>query len=262
MRNPVSIFIMDVSNSTLNDNWDNISTYLDELEYWMKAWVAPVGKGIVKHRRGDEILFIAQHYVTAFTIATFVKQIWKYPDHPPYFGISFGNVDREMEAIDVETWNHPLIKKAREANERIKQSQKRTPILFHLATNFMGNSSDAIYSHSIVETENLMNLMMEMEDNLVKNQTQLQKLICDLYFIYGQQKRVAALLNKSAATISSHYKKGNVELILKAHKQIQQNINAFEVVTSKDYLEQYTETLSTSIKTVISDRLPEFKIIP
>ncbi|MCD8510417.1 MAG: hypothetical protein LRY73_11505 [Bacillus sp. (in: Bacteria)] len=52
MRNPVSVFIMDVTNSTKNDNWDAISSYLDELEYWIKAWISPVGKGIVKHRRG------------------------------------------------------------------------------------------------------------------------------------------------------------------------------------------------------------------
>ncbi|ADU29283.1 hypothetical protein [Evansella cellulosilytica] len=262
MHNPVSIFIMDVSNSTKNNNWDDISAYLDEWENWIKVWIAPIGKGIVKHRRGDEIIFIAQHYVTAYTIATLVKQFWKYPDQPPYFGISFGNVDREIDIIDVETWNHPLIKRAREANEKIKQSKKHTSILFKLDWDFLYNSSDSIFGESNKETENLMNLMIEMEDNLLKNQSKLQKLIYDLYFIYGQQKRVAALLNKSAATISSHYKKGNGELIFKAHKQIHQNINAFEVVTSKDHLEQYTKNMSDSIKSIISERLYEFKIIP
>ncbi|MCD8510418.1 MAG: hypothetical protein LRY73_11510 [Bacillus sp. (in: Bacteria)] len=203
---------------------------------------------------------IAEHYVTAFTVATFVQQIWKYSGHPPYFGISFGHVDREVEAIDVETWNHPLIKKAREANERIKQSEKRIPIRFSFNEIFMDNNN-TVEIQSLAETENLMNLMIEMQDHLWKNQTQLQKLICELYFIYGQQKQIATLLNKSAATISSHYKKGNGELILKAQQQIQHNLNAFEGPASKDHL-QYTEALSSSIKTVIRERLPEFKLIP
>ncbi|MDG5788597.1 hypothetical protein QA612_14015 [Evansella sp. AB-P1] len=258
MTNPVSIFIMDVSDSTSKNNWEEISTYLDELEDWINTFVCPVAKSIVKHRRGDEIIFIGEHYVTAYTVANVINHIWKYPQQSPYFGITFGNIEKSIASIDIETWNHPLIKKAREANERIKYSNEKLSVLFYLDNDYIVDNKVVNSNVPHNETENLFNLLMEMEYNLRKNQTELQKLICDLHFIYEKQNVVANLVKKSPATISSHFKKGNSKLILKTVAQVQQTINSYEKFGNDKELSHFTKALVKSMKINIGENLPNF----
>ncbi|MBU9712029.1 hypothetical protein [Evansella tamaricis] len=263
MKNPVSIFIMDVSNSTSNSNWNNISSYLDQVEDWIKEWVSPVGKSIVKHRRGDEIIFVSEHYFTAYIVACTLTHLWKYPEHKPYFGMSFGIIDKEIDAINIETWNHPLVKLARDANEIIKQSNNRIPILFHLQRDYLidNNSDFSGNNKCFMEMENSLNLLLELQHNLMNNQTDNQRLIRSLYFIYGQQKLVASLVNKSPATISSHYKKGNTGLIFKTQTQIEQNLNSFQESYWENDVSRLSNKLNEVIKDIISKNVKEFILL-
>ncbi len=113
LNQPVSIFIMDVTNSSSENNWNEITDYLQHWEEAIARWCNGIVPAKVSHRRGDEILFVGRHYFTAYTIAFHMSQLWKYQKQKPYFGIACGDVDENMDDIEIEIWNHPLIKKSK-----------------------------------------------------------------------------------------------------------------------------------------------------
>ncbi len=225
MSNPVSIFIMDVSNSSKDDEFgQELTVYLKHIVECINEWTEGIVTTKVKHRMGDEILFISQNYTTAYTIAFYISRIWKYRENKPYFGLSFGDINIELENIDPDTWIHPLIKQARIANEIIKkESSNRTQFNFELDNIYDKNqetfdSQDKNYSF---EFETLMNLLLKLQQTYINSQTELQELIFSLYIVFMQQKKIATLLGKSTATISSHFKKGNCEEIIVTFERIQ-----------------------------------------
>lgn len=242
MKKPVSVFMMDVTDSSRN--WKEVSSYLETVEAYIKHWTKGLPNVHIKHRLGDEIVCIFDHYATAYTIAFYINQIWRFSDQPPYFGMSFGNVEEDISDIDIDKWNHPLMKHARLANERIKQSSNRTPIILF-------PDSDAM---SIPSVE-MSNLLLEYQGKLINEQTKLQRLISGLFSVLDEQKMIANLLGKSPSTISSHYKKGNCEIILKTFNTLQRTLNHQEETQSGTYPSNIMNELENTIKNHLKQNL-------
>jgi hypothetical protein len=53
MNYPLSIFILDVSNSSVEERGEELTNYLDEVVNWITMWTQNTGQMIVKHRSGD-----------------------------------------------------------------------------------------------------------------------------------------------------------------------------------------------------------------
>jgi hypothetical protein len=254
MNNPLSIFILDISNSSVEDRGEELTNYLDEVVNWISTWTEAVGQIKVKHRSGDEIIFVGNGYATAFTIAFYISRLWRYKDHRPYFGLSFGDIDRELIDIDIEKWIHPLIKQARYANDLLKQEQNRTQFNFEL-DQFYTNATFA-YNKFRFEFEALINSLIKLQQKYIWNQTEIQGLVCSLYLILQQQKAIGTLLGKTAPTISSHFKKGNSEEILNTFIEIITILNSLE---KKSYPErnpkETNEKLNDSIRTHMKEKI-------
>ena len=229
MQNPISLFIMDVSNSSLEDIGEEVSVYLDELVGWMTSWTKELGPIKVKHRSGDEIIFVGAGYSTAYIIAFYISQVWKFKNHKPYFGLSFGDIDKKLAEVDVEKWIHPLIKQARYANDLLKQEKIRSPFKFELDQFYPSENSNLFSYHPFrFEFETLLNTIINLQQSLIKEQTDIQKAVCTLYLIFQQQKVVGKLLGKTPPTISSHYKKGKTEDILHTFNEMITILNSLQ----------------------------------
>ncbi|MGJ7910055.1 hypothetical protein [Neobacillus sp. LXY-1] len=257
MKNPISIFILDVSNSSNDEMGIELSHYLDQLVIWISEWTDGIGPIKIKHRAGDEIIFIGYGYSTAFIIAYYVNWIWKFKQHKPYFGLSFGDIERELEEIDIEKWIHPLIKQARYANDLIKQESRRTPFKFELDQFYIHDplQESFTFHHYRFEFEQLLNSLLTAQQWLIKEQTDIQEQVYRYYLILQQKKTVAALLGKTASTISSHFKKGKSEEIhqifqeihrtlyslqKKMHQDDQENLESKELMNSiQNYLKNH-----------------------
>lgn len=229
MTKPISIFILDVSNSSSEEMGETLTNYLDDVVNWITEWTKNFGHIKVKHRSGDEIIFVAYGYATSYILAFFITRIWKYQNHKPYFGLSFGDIDTELETVDIEKWIHPLIKQARYANDRLKQEQVR-PLFRYEMDQFCPSNQKSNVGHNPYreEFERLINTLLRMQQTFIIEQTALQELVCSAYFILQQQKAVSHLLGKTPATISSHFKKGKCEEIFSIFTEILETLQSLE----------------------------------
>ncbi|CAG9623706.1 hypothetical protein [Sutcliffiella rhizosphaerae] len=235
MAKPVSIFIMDVTNST--KNWNEIVKYLEEVETIIKGWTRGFPSVKVKHRLGDEIVCMMDHFSSAYIVAFYISQIWKYKKQPPYFGLTFGMVEDDFSSIDIDKWNHPIMRQARLANETIKQATNRRSMF--LMPELAHQESTSI---------EMINLLLEYQHKMMSEQTDIQRSISRLYSILEEQKAIASIVKKSPSTISSHYKKGNCEIILKTKRTIQHTLNQLEQDSSGNVPHHITKELTTTIK--------------
>jgi hypothetical protein len=242
MLKPVSVLMMDVTNSS--KNWNDIMNYLGEIEQTIGKWTRGLPNVKVKHRLGDEIVCIFDHFSTAYIVAFYISQVWRYKNQPPYFGLTFGMVDGDLSGIDIDKWNHPVMGQARLANETIKRAHNRTSMLLLPETNLIGTPS--------VE---MTNLLLEYQHKMMKEQTDIQRRISMLYSILDEQKAIADIVNKSPSTISSHYKKGNCEIILKTLTTIQQTLNHLEETLSGTYPKNLTREITITIKNNLQQNL-------
>jgi hypothetical protein len=255
MNQPISIFILDVSNSSSLDMGEKLTNYLDELVNWISIWTQDIVHCKVKHRAGDEIIYVGYGYSTAYILAFFISRIWRYKNHTPYFGLSFGDIDRELEEVDIEKWIHPLIKQARYANDLLKQEQVRPLFKFELDQFY---ESQSPYHHFRYDFEVLMNSLLRQQMMMMKEQTEIQEQVCTYFLILQQQKAVAALLGKTAPTISSHYKKGKCEEISMVFSEL---ITILDSLQEKSYnhqpgrLKAASESLQESIRKHLKEKI-------
>jgi hypothetical protein len=256
MNYPISIFILDVSNSSLEDRGEELTNYLDEVVNWITIWTHDTSHIKVKHRSGDEIIFIGNGYATAYTLAFYISRLWKYKDNMPYFGLSFGDIDKELTEIDLEKWIHPLVKQARYANDLLKQEQNRTQFKFEL-DQFYTNETSRLFTYNQfrLEFEVLINLLINLQQKYIWNQTDIQGIVCSLYLILRQQKAIGKILGKTAPTISSHFKKGNSEEILNTFTEIITILNSLEIksypnreIKPKEINEKLNDSIRTHMK--------------
>ncbi|MEH7492026.1 hypothetical protein [Neobacillus niacini] len=248
MNHPISVFILDVSNSSSAEMGEELTNYLDEMVNSINVWMKEFGHCKVKHRAGDEIIFAGYGYSTAYIIAFFISRVWKYRDHTPYFGLSFGDSDKELEEVDIEKWIHPLIKQARYANDLLKQEPVRPLFKFEL-DQFYQNISLFPYNQFRNEFEVLINSLLRLQMSILKEQTPIQEQVFTYYLILQQQKAVAKLLEKTAPTISSHYKKGKSEEIIKVFSELVTILDSLQEKSYNDNLEKAkSESLMESIR--------------
>ncbi|WP_040208920.1 hypothetical protein [Neobacillus jeddahensis] len=255
---PISIFILDVSNSSTNAIGDELTAYLDELVNWINIWTKPLGTMKVKHRAGDEIIFVGYGYSTAYTIAFFISSIWKYHQYRPYFGLSFGDIEKELADLDIEKWIHPLIKQARYANDLLKQEQTRQPFKFELDLFIQSQPNHPfLYNQFRKEFKSLFNTLLSLQHSLTQAQTNIQTLVCSAYLILQQQKAVGHLLNKTAPTISSHMKKGKCEEILHSFDELLIILNSLEKKTYPEEVnpKERNEQLIQSIRNYLKEHI-------
>ncbi|MFK9093588.1 hypothetical protein [Bacillus salipaludis] len=248
---PISIFIADVSNSSADNMGDELTVYLDEMVQAINIWTNEMGPIKVKHRAGDEIIFVGYGYSTAYIIAFFLSRIWKYRDHKPYFGLSFGDINQKLEEVDIEKWIHPLIKQARYANDLLKQDQNRPLFKFELDQFY---TSPFLYNQFRNEFESLFNTLLYLQYSLIKEQTTIQESVCSTYLIVQQQKAVGKLLGKTPPTISSHFKKGKSEEILHSFNEISNIINSLQKSSYQD-IEIKSNVLSHSIREHVKENI-------
>lgn len=204
---PVSVFIMDITNSSSAAYGEMLSNYLGKLETYINNWYEGIGSVQIKHRSGDELILLAEGYSTAFITAFYISSIWKYEKHLPYFGLAYGRLDKKVEEIDIEKWIHPLAKQARSANDQLKKQKNRETFCYQIPEREPG-------------LQTLINGMLSLQNVLRMEQTDVQRLVCSLYLIYGKQNTVAQLLDRSAPTVYSHFKKGHCEQILRSFHEI------------------------------------------
>ncbi|WLR56857.1 hypothetical protein LC048_08305 [Mesobacillus subterraneus] len=240
---PVSVFIMDVTKSSTAGHGEEISNYITQLERDIGNWHGNIGSVQIKHRSGDELILLSEGYASAFITAFFISSLWKYEKNPPYFGITYGSLDKKVEEIDIEKWIHPLVKQARNANDHLKKQKDRES--FHLQLN------------DVEPSLQIINSMFMLQHVLRIEQTDIQQLVCSLYLIYGKQNAVAQLLDRSAPTIYSHFKKGHCEQIIRSFRDIVSFLNARQASDFYEVTNNQSDVLEESIRTNIKSRVQE-----
>lgn len=229
MNKPFSVFIMDITNSSKFLNGEELTEYLSFWENTLTDMTDFLGIK-AKYHFGDEIICVADDYYSAVMLSYYMIYNWKYENFMPYFGISFGESRGEIEDVDI--WNHPSIKKARQANEKIKFNASRDSLIYiDTPKNCFSDSID-------------LNLIVQMQTTLIKNQTNKQREILGLYSLLDSQKEVADILNRKPPTISKHFKKGNVEIIIKNAENILSYFIMLQVQEDLDFKPEMTYELN------------------
>lgn len=245
MSNEVSVFIMDVSNSSKENIGNELSDYLQDLQISIAYWTQYVVPTKITHRAGDELVVVSSGYASAYTLAFYLSRIWKYTDHRPYFGLSFGNIEKDLNSINIETWIHPLMKQARSANDFLKRQQNRIQFRFELSHS-QGANGFEVYNN---EFETLLNTVLALKQEQINEQTELQSLVCSLYLMLGQQNKVSKYLGRTKPTISSHMKNGKTDIILNAFHDI------VKVLTSLETDNHLVNDLQSNIRNNVNSRL-------
>ncbi|WP_172369159.1 hypothetical protein [Sporosarcina jiandibaonis] len=261
MSNPVSVFIMDVSNSSVEDIGGELSKYLHQLEERISIWTKDIATTKVIHRSGDEVVVVSSGYATAYTLAFYISRIWKYKNHQPYFGLSFGDIEEDLNSLYIETWIHPLMKQARYSNDVLKQQgQNRSQFNFVL-DDFSSRKSLESYHLYRRQFETLLNAILRLQQNQINEQTEIQSLVCSLFLILNQQNKVSHYLGRSASTVSSHIKKGKCDNIISAFTDIVSVLNSlhsYSEIDSRSAQQVMNEQLQTNIKQIVSNNLHDY----
>lgn len=220
MQNAVSVFILDVTDSSKFKNGIELSEYLSKWQNVI-ADTNRTRKILIKHRMGDEIICLVEGYSSALMIANYIIYNWQYQDHMPYFGVSCGMIEEDINHINIETWNNILIKNARVANNKIKENKNRRKL---------------IELSPLHDTENgeieLINILLQFQCAAILEQTAKQREILGLFSLMRTQKGIAARIGKSTSTVSGHYTTGKTDLIIDAAESLY-NLLTFKENQSK-----------------------------
>lgn len=256
MTNPISVFIMDVSHSSKGNIGSELSEYLQQLEVRIAMWTQNIVATQITHRAGDELVVVSNGYATAYTLAFYLSRVWKFANHKPYFGLSFGDIQEDVNTLNVETWIHPLMKQAREANDFLKKQQNRAQFHFRL-TDFSDEKSPEGFNVFGSQFETLLNVILTLQEEQMNEQTEIQSLVCSLFLILTQQNKVSQYLGRTASTVSSHMKKGKTEAILDAFHN---TVNVLNSLETDHKLNPYRASgpLQRNIRQIVSDQLHDY----
>ncbi|MCT1905312.1 hypothetical protein [Oceanobacillus sojae] len=253
MANEASIFIMDISNSSKENIGNELSEYLEQLKNYITEWTENTAVTKVSHRAGDELVVVSSGYASAYTLAFYLSRIWRYPDHKPYFGLAFGDIQEDISKINIETWIHPLMKQAREANNYLKKQSNR--LLFHFKLPHLSDKKGfTVFSKQF---ETLINTSLTLKQEQINEQTEIQSLVCSLYFILGQQNKVSEYLGRTTATVSHHMKQGKTHLILNAFYNIVKVLDSLGIQDWQVQTDKLQENIRQNIRTDLNDYFPE-----
>ncbi|WP_431808731.1 hypothetical protein [Lysinibacillus sphaericus] len=226
MKKAVSIFILDVSDSSKFEDGRELSGYLSDWQNVLNS-LNNITKIKSKHRMGDEIICIVEGYSSAMMIANYLIYNWYYEKNMPYFGLSCGLIDEDINDIDMETWNHLLVKRARIANDLIKDEKNRKGLIeFNPLDKFKSNEIE------------LINILLNLQSAIIVDQTKKQREILGLYSLIRSQKEIANMINKSTSTVSGHYTGGKSDLILEAAQSVYSLLTIKEIQSRRSINEE------------------------
>lgn len=243
---------MDVSDSSEESIGNELSKYLKKVVVSLKEWTGKDMPIHVSHRAGDELVVISRGYATAYILAFYLSRIWKYTEHKPYFGLSFGDIDDDFHTLNIETWIHPLMKHARLANEFLKQQQNRGQFRFVLPD----SSKNTGYEIFNRQFETLFNTSLLLKQEQINEQTAIQSLVCSLYLMLAQQNKVSQYLGRTRSTVSSHMKNGKTEVILNTFNDIVQVLNSLEVSDGEGQTNELQDSMRKKITKHLHDYFP------
>lgn len=250
MSNEISVFIMDISNSSKEDMGNELSEYLQQLQLSIGNWTQNIVHTKVTHRAGDELVVVTSGYASAYILAFYLSRLWKFADHQPYFGLSFGKIEKELSAVNIETWIHPLMKQARKANDFLKKQQNRIQFRIKLPS-LMDEKGFEMYSRQF---ETLLNTSLTLMQEQINEQTEMRSLVSSLYLILDQQNKVSKYLGRTTSTISTHMKKGKTDTIFNAFDNIVNVLNSLEIGQRQNK----TEELQTNIRQNVTSNLKDY----
>ncbi|GAB2575624.1 hypothetical protein [Gracilibacillus alcaliphilus] len=253
MLNEVSVFIMDVRNSSKENIGNELSEYLQQLKDRIAEWTENIVVTKISHRAGDELAVICSGYASAYTLAFYISQIWRFADHKPYFGLSFGHIQEDLSAINLETWIHPLMKQARNANDYLKRQPNNTLFRFELPS----LSTKQGFTVFNKQFETLINTSLTLKQEQINEQTDIQSLVCSLYLIVGQQNKVSQYLGRTTATISTHIKKGKTPVILHAFYDIVKTLDSLESQEKPPLTDKLQTNIRQHVRNHLNDYLPK-----
>lgn len=231
MKTAVSIFILDVSDSSKFEDGRELSTYLSNWQNILDG-LNNIIKIKSKHRMGDEIICIVEGYSSAMMIANYLIYNWHYEKNMPYFGLSCGLIDEDINDIDIETWNHLLVKQARIANDLIKDEKSRKSLIeFNPLEKFKNNEIE------------LINILLTLQSAIIVDQTKKQREILGLYSLIRSQKEIANIIKKSTSTVSGHYTGGKSDLILEAAESVYSLLTIKEIQSRRDINDEDLDTV-------------------
>ncbi|GIO22705.1 hypothetical protein [Oceanobacillus sp. J11TS1] len=253
MLKEVSVFIMDVSNSSKEDIGNELSEYLQQLAIDIGKWTQHTVVAKVSHRAGDELAVVCSGYASAYTLAFYISRIWKFIDHKPYFGLSFGDIQADLSTINIETWIHPLMKQARNANDYLKKQQNRIQFRFAIPR-LSGNEGFTAFSRQF---ETLLNTSLTLKQEQMNEQTGIQSLVCSLYFMLGQQNKVSQYLERTTATISHHIKQGKTHVILNTFYDIVKVLDSLDAQNKYRLIDQLQTNIRQHVIRHLNDYFPK-----
>lgn len=260
MTYPVSIFIMDVSNSSKEDIGGELSNYLHGLEERIAAWTKDIATTQVIHRSGDEIVVVSNGYATAYTLAFYISQIWSFKDHKPYFGLSLGDIQEDVSTLDIETWIHPFMKQARYANDMLKQQEQNRDQFNFVLADFVTEKSFEGYHFFRNQFETLLNAILKLQQDQINEQTDIQSLVCSLFLILNQQNKIGHYLDRSASTVSTHMKKGKCESIMSAFNDVVKVLNSLQP-GSESNQQVINDQLQQNIRRIVANQIADYFLI-
>ncbi|MGZ9848991.1 helix-turn-helix domain-containing protein [Macrococcus psychrotolerans] len=187
----LSIFIMDVSNSTQLNNTDDISKALEGMTESIEQWTQSLNFSYINYRMGDELFFVSDCTHATLLISYYIKLLWPYKSQPVKFGIAAGN--EEVPKRHIEHWNSKLTKAARNNLERIKKS----------------DISDFYVTIEATDMSLYNDVLFPYLTEIVQNHSLLQQAIFQQSLYIDTQKEIAQLNNKSVSTISEHLNKAH-----------------------------------------------------
>ncbi len=258
MTNEVSVFIMDISNSSKGNSGNELSEYLEQLKSDITEWTQNTAVTKVSHRAGDELVVITSGYAGAYTLAFYISRIWKFTNHKPYFGLSFGDIQEDVSEINIETWIHPLMKQARNANDYLKKQQNR--MLFRFALPHLSEKqSFTVFSKQF---EILINTILTLKQEQINGQTEIQSLVCSLYVMLGQQNKVSQYLERTTATISHHMKQGKTQVILHAFYDIVKVLDSLGAQNKHNLTDKLQTNIKQHVRNHLTDYFPKERKLP
>lgn len=187
----LSLFVMDVSGSTKFNNTAQISEQLIQLTADIQHWTQDVSFTYTNFRMGDELFFVSDSLYATLMTSFYIKLIWPFKQQPIKFGIAVS--DDEIPEGNLEHWNAPIIKEARVNLAQIKHS----------------DVSDFYLSYHHPTTSIINDVLYPYLTEIVHGQSEMQRQVILLSYVFEQQKEIATVLEKGLSTISEHLKKGH-----------------------------------------------------
>lgn len=225
MREPVSLFIMDVGRSKKFTNPRKLTEYLGKVCDDISLWTDAIVPTKAKHRFGDEIILVSRGFATSYIIASYIYSYWLYPGHKPYFGLTHGYIDIAVDDLpDLDIWNDPIIAFAREANDELKRQG--------ITRKWLTFNNDGEMPQRI----DTLNLLVEIKDNLLRNQTHQQHVAHLLSEIEIKQSDISKIMEKPRSAISRLISRGQSDVLRKIDQQVEVELAMLQdQCTKKDF---------------------------